>query len=66
LHVCFEGSWLPENSDPTDRRHGVREQFDALADQLRSDDWPREASDELSPHWIANTSRDDRDSPGRL
>jgi hypothetical protein len=36
--VFFEGSWLPENSDPTDPRHGVREQFDALADQLRSDD----------------------------
>jgi hypothetical protein len=33
-----EGTSLPENSDPTDPRHGAREQFDALADQLRSDD----------------------------
>jgi hypothetical protein len=36
--VFFEGSWLPENSDPTDPRHGAPEQVDALADQLRSDD----------------------------
>jgi len=36
--VFFEGTWLPENSAPTDPRHGPREQFDALVDVLRSDD----------------------------
>jgi len=38
LRPFAEGTWLPQDSDPTDSWHGLCEQFQPLADQIRADD----------------------------
>src|SRR5262245_51437450 len=65
---------MPEDSDPTDPRHGLLELFQTLADQLPVDlaqsldivARSRKAADEPARHRIGNTSEDNRDGPGRL
>src|SRR5207237_715392 len=74
VRAFAEGTWKPEDSDPTDPRNGLREQFQTLADELRGEVGqprdiaarPREAGDEPAPNWIANSSEDNGDSPSRL
>ena len=77
-HVLFrafaEATWLPEDSDPTDPRNGLREQFQTLADELRGEVGqprdiaarPRKAGDEPVRNRIGGRSEDNGDSPGRL
>ncbi len=77
-HVLFrafaEATWLPEDSDPTDPRNGLREQFQTLADELRGEVGqprdiaarPRKAGDEPVRNRIDNRSEDNGDSLGRL
>src|SRR5207253_5984478 len=77
-HLLFrafaEGTWLPEDRDPTDPRNGLLEQFQTLADELRGESGqpcdiaarPREASDEPAPNRIASRTEHDGDSLGRL
>src|SRR5262245_56466274 len=65
---------MPEDSDPTDPRHGLLELFQTLAHQLRGKAGqprdiaarPRKAADEPARHRIGNTSEDNRDGPSRL
>src|SRR5712692_4615210 len=65
---------MPEESNPTDPRKGLREQFQTLADELRSEAGqprdiaarPRQAGDESARDRIANSSEDNGEGPGRL
>src|SRR5438477_8227884 len=74
VRACAEGTWKPEDSDRTDPRNGLREQFQTLADELRGEVGqprdiaarPREAGDEPAPNRIANNSEDNGDRPSRL
>src|SRR5882724_5141305 len=68
-------TWLPEDSDPTDPRNGLREQFETLADDLRGGEHgqpcgiaarPRKAGDERACNRIGNTEEDNGEGPGRL
>src|SRR5437764_6645463 len=74
VRAFAEGTWEQEDSDPTDPRNGLREQFQTLADELRGEAGqprdiavrPREAGDEPALNWIANSSEDNGDSASRL
>jgi len=65
---------MPEDSNPTDPRNGLREQFQTLADELRGEHGqprdiaarPRKAGAEPAPNRIGNTGEDNGDGPGRL
>ena len=47
-----EGTWIPEDSHPTDPRNGLLDQFQALADELRSEDGqPREIAAPAAQGW---------------
>jgi hypothetical protein len=69
-----EGTWMPEDSDPTDPRNGLLEQFQTLGDELRAEAGqprdiaarPRKAGDESVHNRIGTSSEDNGDSPGRL
>src|SRR5262245_8928763 len=77
-HVRFRASseytWQPEESDPTDPRNGLREQFQTLADEVYGEvgnprgiaTRPRKAGDEPAPNRIGSKSEDDGDGRGRL
>ncbi len=77
-HVLFRvfagATWLPEDSDPTDPRNGLLEQFQTLADELRGDVGqprdiaarPRKAGDEPARNRIGSRSEDNGEGPGRL
>ena len=77
-HVFFrafaDGAWLPEGSDPTDRRNGLLEVFQTLADKLRGEDRHprhiaarlRQAGDEPARNRVGDRSEDDGDGLGRL
>src|SRR5262249_33243739 len=66
--------WMPEDSDQTDARNGLREQFQTLADEVRAEvghpremaAGPRKAGDEPEPNRIGNKREDNGDCPGRL
>src|SRR5262245_12269324 len=68
------GTWLPEDSDPTDPRNGLRELFQTLADELQAEAGhprdiaarPRKAGDEAARNQIGSNSEDNGDSVGRL
>ena len=72
--VSVVGTWRPEGSDPTDPRHGLPEQFQTLADEVRAEvgqprgiaTRPRKAGDEPAPNRIGSKSEDDGDGRGRL
>src|SRR5262249_44629898 len=74
LFPLFESTWLPEDSDQTDARNGLREQFQTLADEVRVEvgqpreiaAGPRKAGDEPEPNRIGNTNEDNGDGRGRL
>src|SRR5205814_10084457 len=74
VRAFAKGTWKPEDSDPTDPRNGLREQFQTLADELRGEAGqprdiavrPPEAGDEPAPNRIANNSEDNGDRPSRL
>jgi hypothetical protein len=65
---------MPEGSDPTDLRNGLREVFQTLADKLRGEDGQsrdiaarlRQAGDEPARHRIGNKSEENGEGPGRL
>ena len=67
-------TWLLEDSDPGDPRHGLLEQFQTLADELRGEQGqprdiaarPRKAGDEPVRNRIGNTGDDNGDGSGRL
>ena len=69
-----EATWLPEDSDPTDPRNGLLEQFQALANQLWGEGGlardiaarPRKAGDESVRNRIDSRREDNGDSRGRL
>jgi hypothetical protein len=69
-----EATWLPEDSDPTDPRHGLRDQFQTLAAQLRGEEGqprdiaarPRKTADEPARHRIASTNEDNGEGVGPL
>src|SRR5262249_52434859 len=74
VRAFAETTWMPEDSDPTDPRHGLLKMFQTLADQLRGEAGqprdiaarPRKAADEPARHRIGSTSEDNGDGPGRL
>src|SRR5262245_21435166 len=65
---------MPEDSDQTDARNGLREQFQTLSDEVRVEvrqpreiaAGPRKAGDEPEPNRIGNKREDNGDCPGRL
>ncbi len=65
---------MPEDSDPTGPWHGLLEQFQALADELREEDGqprdiaarPPQAGDEPAANRIGRPSEDDGNGPGRV
>ncbi len=69
-----EGTWLPEDSDPTDPRNSLLEQFQTLADELRGEKGqprdifarPRKAGDEPARNRIGDSSEDNGEGFGRL
>src|SRR5215510_9630917 len=77
-HVPFRAfagaTWLPEDSDPTDPRNGLRELFQTLGDELRAEAGeprdiaarPRKVGDEPAPNRIGGNNEDNGEDPGRL